>query len=521
MPKFKDYIQGQQSSLFPLDISGLIPQKHLVRQIDSVIERIDVKKLQTSFSDNGASSYHPKMMLKVIIYAYSTKNYSSRNISAMLRQDITYMWLAGMQTPDFNTVNRFRSVYLKPVIEDVFSEVLLFLHEHDFIKFETYFVDGTKLEADAGKYSHIWKSNTIRYKGLVQARVKVLMDEIDQVNECEERFYEKQDLPEIGGQSQISSKHVEELAQAISEKLDQKSQSISKVRANKLRSEIRKLSAEKENLEKYEKQESILGQKNSCSKTDNDATMMRMKGTDELRPGYNAQVSSENQFITNVSVGQNASDSVCFPDHIKKIIDRGELFVPGNIVSDAGYGSEENYEKIEAASIDNYLQYASFDKELTNIDNGDTFNKNDFEYNSQGDFYICPNGQNLDYKETIQKKTINGYTQNYLTYQALNCSGCPLIEKCTKGIGNRTLSVNPNLEKHKEIARKNLSSEKGKVLRKRRAPEIETFFGDLKHNQKYRRIRLRGLDKANLEMNYLAISYNLRKAAKKLNKTAA
>jgi hypothetical protein len=174
---------------------------------------------------------------------------------------------------------------------------------------------------------------------------------------------------EIGGQSQISSKHVEELAQAISEKLDQKSQSISKVRANKLRGEITKPSVEKENLEKYEKQESILGQRNSYSKTDND--------------------------------------------------------------------------------------------------------------------------------------------------QALNCSGCPLIEKCTKGNGNRTVSVNPNLEKHKEIARKNLSSEKGKVLRKRRAPEIETFFGDLKHNQKYRRIRLRGLDKANLEMNYLAISYNLRKAAKK------
>jgi hypothetical protein len=126
-------------------------------------------------------------------------------------------------------------------------------------------------------------------------------------------------------------------------------------------------------------------------------------------------------------------------------------------------------------------------------------------------------------KENLEKyekqESILGQRNSYSKTdndQALNCSGCPLIEKCTKGNGNRTVSVNPNLEKHKEIARKNLSSEKGKVLRKRRAPEIETFFGDLKHNQKYRRIRLRGLDKANLEINYLAISYNLRKAAKKL-----
>lgn len=121
MPNYKDYKIGQQPGLFPLDISSLIPKKHLVRQIDAVIDRIDIKEFDDIFSDEGAPSYHPHMMLKVIIYAYSTKNYSCRNIAAMLRQDITYMWLSGMQTPDFNTVNRFRSKYLRDVIEGVFS----------------------------------------------------------------------------------------------------------------------------------------------------------------------------------------------------------------------------------------------------------------------------------------------------------------------------------------------------------------------------------------------------------------
>ena len=212
MPKFKDYKQGQQSGLFPLDISELVPGHHLVRQINTVINRLDVGKLDGFFSKSGASSYHPQMMLKVIIYAYATKNYSCRNIAAMLRQDITYMWLSGMQTPDFNTINRFRSVYLKDVLEDVFSEVLLFLHEHDFIKFGNYFVDGTKLEADAGKYSHVWRKNTERYKEAVQKRVVELMKEIEEFNEKENKLYDGKDLPELGEESEISSGDVEQVA---------------------------------------------------------------------------------------------------------------------------------------------------------------------------------------------------------------------------------------------------------------------------------------------------------------------
>jgi len=521
MPKFKDYKQGQQASLFPLDISALVPKKHLVRQIDTVIDRIETGKLQVSFSENGASSYHPQMMLKVIIYAYSTRNYSSRNIAAMLRQDVTYMWLSGLQTPDFNTVNRFRSIYLKDVIEDVFSEVLIFLHEHQFIKFESYFVDGTKLEADAGKYTHVWKSNTERYKAAVQARVKTLMAEIEQLNEGEDKLYEKRDLPELGEQSHINSKQVEDLAQNISKKLEEKQAVLKKNEVRKIQGKITKLIKEKENLEKYEEQEAILGDRNSYSKTDNDASMMRMKGTDELRPGYNVIASSENQFVTNTSVGQNASDSVCFPEHLSRNIKRGEKFVPDNFVGDAGFGSEENYEALEGEDIKSYLKFQSFQQESTKKHKENIFHKDNFEYNSNEDFYTCPNKMRLVYTETIEKKTINGYTQTIKVYEAENCEACPLKAQCTKAKGNRTIQVNPNLERHKEIARKNLNSEQGIEFRKRRGWEIETFFGDIKHNQKYKRIRLRGLEKAELEINWLAISYNIRKAHQKIIKKAA
>jgi transposase len=520
MPKFKDYKQGKQPGLFPLDIDSLISKNHLVRQIDAVIDRLNVKTFDEIFSDNGASSYHPQMMLKVIIYSYSLKNYSCRKIAAMMKQDITYMWLSGMQTPDFNTVNRFRSEYLKDVIEEVFSEVLLFLHEYDFIKFENYFVDGTKLEADAGKYSYIWKRNTLRYKAMVLDRVKKLLEEIDQINSSEDRLYEKQDLPELGEQSEISSRQVEELAQIISEKLEEKKGTISKKGKEKIRSKLNKLKKEENNLGKYEEQQAILGTRNSCSKTDHDATMMRMKGTDELRPGYNAQVSSENQFVVNYNVDQNASDAACFIKHVEKIVKRGDEFIPENFIGDSGYGSEENYEVLANVGIDNYLKYQTFYQDQQ-TNNKNPFSKENFEYDSVADFYICPNRVRLEFKKTVQNKTTSGYIQTFRVYEAVNCDGCKFRDKCAKGKGNRNILVNLNLDRHKGIARKNLTSEKGIEFRKKRGPEIETFFGDLKRNQKYRRIRLRGLRKANNEIGWLAISYNLRKANIKLNKKVA
>ena len=222
MAKYKDYKQGSQESLFPLDISSLIPTNHLVRHISSVIDRLDSRFYEQIFSNKGASSYHPQMMLKVIIYAYCTKNYSCRKIAAMLRQDITYMWLSGTQTPDFNTINRFRTHYLKDVPESAFSEVLLFLHEHDFIRFENYFIDGTKLEADAGKYTHVWKKNTERYKDGVKKRISNLFEEIEELNKEEDSVFENGDLPEMGDIKTIKSDDIDKVVDTIHEKVEKK-----------------------------------------------------------------------------------------------------------------------------------------------------------------------------------------------------------------------------------------------------------------------------------------------------------
>ena len=182
---FKDYNQ-HQISLLPPSFEELISAKHLVRIVNSVIDRVNLKTLEQSYKGGGASTYHPRMMLKILVYAYSVKTYSCRRIDQALGQDIHFMWLSGMQRPDFRTINNFRSGPLKSILENVFREVLDFLIEQGYVKLENYFVDGTKLQADANKYTAVWAKNTARYKEGLQEKVKTLFKEIDAENQQED-----------------------------------------------------------------------------------------------------------------------------------------------------------------------------------------------------------------------------------------------------------------------------------------------------------------------------------------------
>src|SRR4030065_1817703 len=196
-PIFKEYTQGQVV-LLPTDLEAQIPPKHLVRVVNAAIEKMDLRALLAQYKGGGTSSYHPKMMLKVLVYAYSQQLYSSRKIAKALRENIYFMWLSGNQQPDFRTINRFGSVVVKDVIEDIFTSVLELLIEEGYVKLGNYFLDGTKMEANANKYSWVWAKSTRRYKQKLQEKVKELIVQIEQVNEAENAEYGEQDWKKIG-----------------------------------------------------------------------------------------------------------------------------------------------------------------------------------------------------------------------------------------------------------------------------------------------------------------------------------
>ncbi len=411
------------------------------------------------------------------------------------------MWLAGMQRPNFNTINRFRSEYFRSILESVFTTLLDFLEAKGYISFTDFFVDGTKIEADAGRYTHVWKKNTQRYKAAVQQRVKQLFAEIDQLNAAEDEKYGDADLPERGEDVDISSEEIRTTAQRLSDKL---TETVDKKHRRQLQSKINKLNKEADKLSKYEQQEKILGQRNSYSKTDPDATFMRLKD-DRLRAAYNVQISTENQFITNYSISQNAADCTTFTDHFEKIVQRGEKYIPQNYIGDSAYGNEENYTLLEKNKVSNYLKYNTFDLEQKKNRKIPPFHRDNFIYNESDDSFRCPAGKRLIYRET----------------ECEDCSGCPHKSQCTKAVGNRSIYYNPTLEYYKAQARDNLNSEYGISLRKRRGIEVETPFGDLKHNRLFKRFHLRGYVKVEHELGLHCIAHNLRKISLMQMKRAA
>ena len=185
---YKEYNQGQRM-LLPPSLEELISEKHLVRVIDRVVEEMDLEAIYQSYKGGGTSSYHPKMLIKIIIYAYATQVYSGRQIAKQIRENIPFMWLSGGNQPDFRTINRFRVEKLKGNIQEGFTEVLEYLIGANYIRFEQYFVDGTKIEANANKYSFVWKKSTDKYKQQLQKKVAELFEKIDEINQEEEKIY--------------------------------------------------------------------------------------------------------------------------------------------------------------------------------------------------------------------------------------------------------------------------------------------------------------------------------------------
>lgn len=500
MKRFKD-TNKNQLAMFPLNLDDLIAKNHLVRVVDEFVNNIRLETLLKGFSKEGKPPYEPRTMLKVIIYSYATKLYSSRKIERALKQDVTYMWLSGMQTPEHNTINRFRSTYFAKILEDVFTEMLDYLMVNNYIKFETYFTDGTKIEANANKYSYVWASNTSRYKEALKARISNLLKEIEDLNTQEDLQFAEFDKEKV----QINSQSLKEQAQKLSDQLEEKTE-VKKKRT--IKSKINKLNKSAEKLSKYEQQEKLLGKRNSYSKTDVDATFMRMKN-DELKPGYNVQISTEDQFVCNYSLSQNASDTTAYVEHFTKMQERGEEYLPKINVADSAYGSLQNYELIANHSIENYLKYQSFYRD-TKGGNKNPYHKDHFVYDADRDIYICPQAKELVFEKEEQKTTATGFVLTLRRYRANDCSECKFKKQCTKS-ELRTVQRIEDFEKYKKEAYENLTSEKGVKLRKQRNTDVESVFGHIKENRGFRRFMLRGLKKVSTEFGYLCIAHNLLK----------
>lgn len=505
---YKSYHQNQ-IILLPPSLEEIIPENHLVRVVNLIVDGIELRILEKAYKGGGTSSYHPKMMLKILMYAYSKKIYSCRRIAAALHESVYFMWLSAMQKPDFRTINNFRSGKLKSLIEDVFNQVLQYLIENSFIKVENYFVDGTKVEADANKFTYVWSANTKRYKKSIEDKVKDLLKEIDKINEEEDKEYGEKELEEMGKESELTSESIKKKASQINENIkNQEDQGEKKSKIKKLQRHKNQLEKAAEKLAKYEVQEKLLNGRRSYSKTDPDATFMRLKD-DRLLPAYNVMIGTEDQYIINYTISQSAGESHDFVKHMQKFSKKVGRN-PKNAIGDAGFGSEENYDYLKKEGIGNYLKYSGIYKEQTAKYKNNPFHKDNFKYDENNDEFICPNNRRLKFKEEATRKNANGYKSKNKVYECEDCTNCQFAKLCKKG-KLRKIQYSPNYDSYKAQVRENYRTVEGEKKKKQRGIDVETPFGDIKHNQEYKRFRLRGLAKVKIEWGLLSICHNIRK----------
>lgn len=503
---FKSYSQ-EQDFLLPKSLQDFIEPGHVARLISQVIDKMDISKIIETFKGGGTSAYNPRMLLKAWNLGFVNKTYSSRLLAKQLRENLTFIWVSGNQTPDFRTLNNFR-LRLKEDIKSIFKQIVQFAIEEGVIEGKDLFIDHTKKAANANKHKIVWRKQVENQSKRIDEELDLLFDYVDKINEEEDKIFGDKDLPEKE-RTKFDDEKVKRIIDRINDKLKKKD--ITKEQASEQKDKVKRAKELLLRKEDYVKKKEILDKRNSYSKTDTDAVAMMMKDKITIRPAYNEGIATEKGFVINYEISDNCNDSVSFIPLMEGSIDNlGKS--PENAHSDAAYGNEENHSFLENNNINNFLKYNLYHKEKSKKWRNEKLRFDDFKYSEQYDEFICKNNIKLSLVDEFEEVTKTGYIRNIKKYQAPEgiCVGCPFRALCTKSAA-RTMDVSWEGERLKQQARENLESDKGKELRKRRGNEIESVFGDEKLNKSKGKYLLRGVAKINIEAGLYYMSHNIRK----------
>ncbi len=266
-PTFKEYNQDQLW-LFPPSIDELVPHDHPVRIVDEIIEQIDLRELISTYRVEGKPGYHPKMLLKVLVYGYMDDIYSSRKIEKALKENINFMWISGRAQVDHNTIARFRSARLAGIFKDIFRQVVLLLAQQGLVSLKRVYTDGTKIESVAGRYTLVWGNS-------IKTNREKLSRQLEEMWEYAQSIADEEDKdPEPPEFKSIDPEKVKQTAQKISKIIKGKASQVdpkTKAKARYIEKNFPQA------LQKYQQQEELLKGRNSYSKTDPEASFMRMK----------------------------------------------------------------------------------------------------------------------------------------------------------------------------------------------------------------------------------------------------
>ena len=509
----KSYYTPKQVKM-PLDVERIIEINDAVYSFSEIVDRIDLKKyLAKKESRMGRPRYDSVKLLKIVLFSFMENGYASlRYLEKCCRTDIRYMWLLdGMKAPSFMTFDNIINNELCDKIEEIFLAINREIIELEGVDLEHTYIDGTKIEANANKYTWVWKKSCLKNRDKVFVKVT---DLIERMNEKALAGFGVR----IDTRSEYAIEYLEELLKKYRRAVELDPEKFVRgkgMRKSLYQHQYEELKGYIERLKRYAEHIEICGDKrNSYSKTDPGATFMRVKrdymGNDQLLPAYNMQTAVCNGYIAAIDVQQYASDMDCFVPLMETFYKMYGRY-PKYPVADAGYGSYNNYLYCQEKGMEKFMKFTMFDKETKDAKYRDNpYRAVNFGQDAEGN-PVCPNGKKFHHKETRPVKG-NKYGRTEEVYECESCEGCPYKEKCCpKAKKNRTIQMNRELTSlHQEVI-DNLNSIHGALLRMNRSIEAEGTFGVMKWDRSYKRAFRRGLKKVKMEFLLLACGFNLYK----------
>ena len=488
---------GQQ--VFTLNSEVFIPEEAPVRLTNAQLEELDYRKLYAAYSSKGRKSVtDPRVLFKILVYGYQCGIYTTRKLEEACRYRIDFQWLLWDEAvPDHSTISRFRTGRCAEAVEDLFYQYVRYLEAQGETDHETVFIDGTKLESRAGRYTFVWRKSVEKHLRKVKAKAYAATSATS-LEALDQRLAEME--------SKISFVHGAGRRKSDAQK------------------EWEALDELRRRWREYEEKLAIMGDgRNSYSKTDPDATFMRMKddhmGNGQLKPGYNVQIGVNSEYITGIDAFSNRTDYGTMVPFLKTMQQKhGKKYK--SATADAGYERLNNYLYLEANGQMSFIKPANYEQQKSSSFKRQIGRMENMSYDAEDDSYTCSQGRKLDLRRECTELQ-DGRFITTAWYRCEGCSGCPVREKCCQAKDAdqpKELRVNKTLQELRKASLENITTEQGIYLRLCRSIQVEGAFGLLKNDFGFRRFLTRGKKNIRTELFFLALAFNLKKLWMKRDK---
>ncbi|SUP43766.1 Transposase DDE domain [Veillonella criceti] len=509
-------ISGFRQVVLSLDYGVRIGPNEPVRLLDAVLEELDYTKLQHLYSSKGRKSLvPPSILFKIYVYAMTEGIVSVRKIAEQCTKNVHYMWLLqGYPTPSHMVFHRFFKRLTIEVLQDLFTQLIETLSQVDSIDFSEVFIDGTKWEAYANKYSFVWKKAILKHAAKLPEKLNILQDKVATELQCDK----------------VTSLTNDELLVYLEKEIiRQQIQFVhgSGKRKHTLQRLFEECVAIRNKRMEYDEALQILGSRNSYSKTDADATFMRLKEdhmlNGQLKPAYNVQLAVHSEYIVGVGVFPNPTDTKTLIPFMKQLESQYKQKFQ-YIVADAGYDSNENLSWLLAHDYKTCIKPSNYERSKTKRYREDIGRAENMAYDEVSDSFTCAKGRKLHFQRIRKSKSKTGFVYESRVYCCETCNYCGLRNQCQKAYygvqpkRNKTLYISTDyqamLAKNNEV----FNSPLGTRLRVNRSIQVEGVFGVLKEDMMYKRFRHRGKDNVEKDLLLMAFGFNLMKLHNRIQK---